>query len=179
MSAPGTFDAVVIEAVMVQQRAAAAEVTQGANSRGQLGWEDGHVRPVEKSVLKKVVAYTFLDRRKATPMAMSVHQPRHQQLSAVTDDADTGIFGRDCGKRSRLPDGAVHDDNCAVWDHPRCSEAWIGDRICAPHDDGLGHRLAPLQFGTLAVASLDELSSCCSITLTLGVDWQAPSRATP
>src|SRR6266436_6822407 len=107
MSAPGAFDTVVIEAIMVQQRAATAKVTQAANSRGQLGGKHGHVGPVEKSVLKKVVAHTFLDRRKATPMAMSVHQPRHQQLSAVTDDADTGIFGRDCGKRSRLPDGAV------------------------------------------------------------------------
>src|SRR5580704_12296571 len=113
MSAPGAFDAVVIETVMVQQRAAAAEVTQRTNSRGQLGWQDGHVRPVEKSVLEKVVAHTFLDRREAAPMAMSVHQPRHQQLSAVADDAGTEIFGRDCGKRSRLPDGAVHDHNGA------------------------------------------------------------------
>src|SRR6266446_4149614 len=151
MSAPGAFDTVVIEAVMVQQRAATAEVTQGTNSRGQLGWQDRHVRPVEKSVLQKVVAHTFLDRRKAAPMAMSVHQARHQQLSAVTDDADTGIFGRDCGKRSRLPDGAVHDHNCAGRDHPRCSEARIGDCICAPHDDGLGHSLAPLQFGEPAL----------------------------
>jgi hypothetical protein len=34
----------------------------------------------------------------------------------------------------------------------------------------------PLQFGTPAVASLDELSSCCPITRTLGLDWQVPSR---
>jgi hypothetical protein len=34
MSTPGAFDAVVIEAVMVQQRAATAEVTQGTNSGG-------------------------------------------------------------------------------------------------------------------------------------------------
>src|SRR6266850_763188 len=156
MSAPGTFDAVVIEAVMVQQRAATAEMTQGTNSRGKLGWQDGHVRPVEKSVLQKVVAHTFLDRRKAAPMAMSVHQSGHQQLSAVTNDADIGIFLRDCGKRSRLPDGAVHDHNCAGRDHTKCSEARIGDCICAPHDDGLGHSLTSLQFGTPAVGSLDD-----------------------
>src|SRR5580700_11764118 len=79
------------------------------------------VRPVEKSVLQKVVAHTFMDRRKAAPMTVRVHQSRHQQLSAVTDDADIGIFLRDCGKRSRLPDGAVHDHNCAVRDYPGCS----------------------------------------------------------
>src|SRR3984893_15299085 len=142
MSAPGAFDAVVIEAVMVQQRAATAKVTQGTNSRGQLGWQDGHVRPVEQSVLQKVVAHAFLDRRKAASMAVSVHQPRHQQLRAVADDAGTGIFGRDCGERSRFPDLAVRNHNSAGLDHTRCSEAWIGDYICAPHDDGLGHSLA-------------------------------------
>src|SRR5712671_3241616 len=147
MSAPGALDPVVIEAVMVQQRAAAAEVTQGTNSRGQLGWQDGHVRPVEKSVLQKVVAHTFLDRRQAAPMAVRVHQSGHQQLSAVADDADIGIFGRDCRERSGLPNGAVHDHNRTGRYHTRCSAARIGDCICAPHDDGLGHSLAPLQFG--------------------------------
>jgi len=73
-------------------------------------------------------------------MAVSVHQPRHQQLRAVADDAGTGIFGRDCGERSRFPDGAVRNHNSAGLDHTRCSR--IGDYICAPHDDGLGHSLA-------------------------------------
>src|SRR5260370_15304672 len=107
MSAPGAFNCVVIEAVVVQQRAATAKVTQRTNSRGQLGWKDGHVRPVEKSVLQKVVAHTFLDRRKAAPMAMSVRQPRHQQLSAVADDNGTGIFDLTCDNTPRIPDWAV------------------------------------------------------------------------
>jgi len=85
-------------------------------------------------------------------MAMSVHQPWHQQLSAIADDADTGILGCDCSKRSRFPNRAVHDHNCACRDHAGCSEARIGDHVCAPHDDGLSHSFAPLQFGTPAVA---------------------------
>jgi hypothetical protein len=36
--APGAFDAVIIETVVMQQRAAAAEVAQCADCRGQLGW---------------------------------------------------------------------------------------------------------------------------------------------
>ena len=55
MSAPGAFDAVVIEAVVVQQRAAAAEMAQCTHCRGQLGWQSGHVRPIEESVFQKVV----------------------------------------------------------------------------------------------------------------------------
>src|SRR5260370_3754490 len=89
-------------------------------------------------------------------MAMRVPQPRHQQLSAVADDADTGIFGRDCGERSRLPDGAVRNHNCAGLDHTRRSEARVSDYICAPHDDALGHRLAPLHFGSAADATPEE-----------------------
>jgi hypothetical protein len=64
-------------------------------------------------------------------MAVSVHQPRHEQLRAVADDAGTGIFGRDCGERSRFPDGAVRNHNSVGLDHTRCSEARIGDYICA------------------------------------------------
>ena len=45
-------------------------------------------------------AFSRLDRRKAASMAVSVHQPRHQQLRAVADDAGTGIFGSDCGERA-------------------------------------------------------------------------------
>jgi hypothetical protein len=55
--------------------------------------------PVEKGVLEKVVADTFLDRRKAAPMAVRVDQPGEQQLSAVTEDVGTGIFGSDCVER--------------------------------------------------------------------------------
>ena len=41
-----------------------------------------------------------------------------------------------------FPDGAVRNHNSAGLDHTRYSEARIGDYICAPHDDGLGHSLA-------------------------------------
>jgi hypothetical protein len=52
------------------------------------------------------------------------------------------LAGQPRGERSRFPDGAVRNHNSAGLDHTRYSEARIGDYICAPHDDGLGHSLA-------------------------------------
>ena len=84
-----------------------------------------------------------------------------------------GYLGAIAAKRSCLPDGAVHDHNCAGRDHTRCSEARIGDCICAPHDDGLGHSLAPLQFGTPRSRARTNLVS----RVTTGLYWRAPLRA--
>jgi hypothetical protein len=95
----------------------------------------------------------FLDRRKAAPTAMSVDQTGHQQLCAVTDDVGTRIFGCDFGETAGLLDGDVDDYNRPGRDHARCSEARISDRICAAHDDGVGHDLAPLQISTPTGAS--------------------------
>jgi hypothetical protein len=78
----------------------------------------------------------FSGRRRA-PRADAV------QLSAVTGDVGTGIFGSDCVERARLPDDAVHDHNRAGRDHSGCSETRIGDCVCAPHDDCIGHNLGP------------------------------------
>jgi hypothetical protein len=77
-------------------------------------------------------------------MAMSVHQTGHQQLSAVAEDAGTGILGCNCRERARFLDGAVHYDNCAGRDHTGRSEARIGDCIRGARDYGPGHDLAPL-----------------------------------
>jgi hypothetical protein len=55
----------------------------------------------------------------------------------------TGIFGSDCVERARLPDDAVHDHNRARRDHSGCSETRIGDCVCTPHDDCVGHNLGP------------------------------------
>ena len=44
----------------------------------------------KRGVLEKVVGGTFLDRRKAAPMAVSIDQPGEQQLSTITEDRPRG-----------------------------------------------------------------------------------------
>ena len=62
-----------------------------------------------------------------------------------------GYLGAIAANGPRFFNRAVHDHNCAGRDHAGCSEARIGDHVCAPHDNGLSHSFAPLQFGTPAV----------------------------
>ena len=71
--------------------------------------------------------------------------------------AGAGIFGRDCGERSRFPDGAVRNHNSAGLDHTRCSEARIGDYICARMMVVSVIALHTLAISLPAVASPDEL----------------------
>src|SRR5438046_7124705 len=93
---------------------------------------------------------------------LSQHLGGKVELFAKREDCNSGLaFG---GNKLRKLEYIVPDAIASNADTLRCSEARIGDCVCAPHDDGLGHCLAPLQFGTPAVASVDELSSCCTIT---------------
>src|SRR5215471_12260561 len=93
MSAPGPFRAVIVEAVVVQQRAAAAQMAPRTERRGQFGRQDRHIGPIEQRIFEEIVANAFLDRRQAAPMAVRVHQTGHQQLRAVAEDAAPGYFG--------------------------------------------------------------------------------------
>src|SRR6516225_11890874 len=108
-------------------------------------------------------------------MAMSVDQTGHQQLCAVTDDVGARIFGCDFGETAGLLDDAVDDYNCPGRDHARCSEARIGDRICAAHDDGVGHDLAPLQISAPTGAS--PATVIADLSASLASQWHAALAA--
>ena len=73
MGASRALGTVVVEAVVVQQGAAAAQVAQRAERRGQLGRQNRHIRPVEEGIFEKIVVHPLLDRRETPPVAMGVY----------------------------------------------------------------------------------------------------------
>ena len=105
--------AVIVEAVVVQQRATTPQVPPGAQRGAQLGRQYRAAGPVEQRVFEKVVAHPLLDRRQAAAVAVRIDETRQQQLATVAENAGAGVFQlpasrtgqsrRPCRRRSRPP----------------------------------------------------------------------------
>ena len=90
MRAPRAERAVVVEAVVVQQRAAGPDVVIRGHAGTELRRQEMHVRPVEERVLEEVVLHALLDRRHAPAVAVGIDEAGHQQLLAVPKDFHPG-----------------------------------------------------------------------------------------
>src|SRR5207237_4431488 len=92
MRAPRAERAVVVEAVVVQQRAAGPDVVIRGHAGTELRRQEMHVRPVDERVLEEVVLHALLDRRQAATVTVRVDEAGHEQLPAVAEDARAGIL---------------------------------------------------------------------------------------
>ena len=106
---------------------------------------------------------------------LTAHLGGDVEIFAKREDCNSGLaFG---GNKLRKLEYIVPDAIASNADTLRCSEARIGDCVCAPHDDGLGHCLAPLQFGTPEGVILDKASSSYPMALPLGLGSQPVAPA--
>jgi 4-carboxymuconolactone decarboxylase len=149
MSAPGALWTVVVEAVVMQQGAATAEVAQRTKRRSQLGRKDRHIRPVKKGIFEKIVVHPFLNRREAAPVAMGVDQTGQQQLSAVANHSRSGVCRCDRGKRPGFGDRAAGDRDGPARNYAGVAQPRIGDRVGAAQDDCLSHSYVSAAVATL------------------------------
>src|SRR5260370_42192083 len=87
MGGAGGLGGVIIEAVVVQERAAATQVSPSAQRGAQLGRQYRAAGPVEQRVFEKVVAHPLLDRRQPPTMTVRIDKARQQQLATVAENA--------------------------------------------------------------------------------------------
>src|ERR1700731_3599352 len=129
MGAPRALVAVIIEAVVVQERAAATQVSPGAQRGAQLGRQYSAAGPVEERVFEKVVAHPLLDRRQPAAVAVRIDEARQQQLATVAENAGARVFRLQRREWAGLDYRVASDRDRPLSHDPSGTEPRIGDQI--------------------------------------------------
>jgi len=141
MRAAAAERAIIVEAVVMQQRAPGANVVIRGHAGAELGRQEVHVRPVEERVLEEIVLHAFLDRRHAAAVAVRVDQARHEELSTVAEDARPWMLALDIGKGAdRFDAPALYGDR-GIAQHALLLAARIGQHMPAAHEQRFVHRV--------------------------------------